>query len=194
MVVKADEFEQAGQPAFICSSSAFATPLGVTVRKFTISGNTLYLTTAGNNNGYGVKYVVGSGGFTFADGCTASAYYAVRYATNSARIDPSADYSIGVNPLNANNYSFRNLSSTVYFGTTDANDHETPRTTTTRRRVPLRARVALAGNRPMPMPICMLRGMERLCSTRRRAHTAIQENSLCGIPPHSFCATRRRLA
>ena len=130
VVVKADEFEQAGQPAFICASSGFATPLGVTVRKFTISGSTLYLTTAGNYSGYGVKYVVGSGGFTFADGCTASAYYAVRYATNSARIDPSADYSIGVNPLNANNYSFRNLSSTVYFGTTDANDHETPRTVT----------------------------------------------------------------
>jgi lysophospholipase L1-like esterase len=130
VVIKADEFEQAGQPAFICSSSAFATPLGVTVRKFTISGSTLYLTTAVINNGYGVKYVVGSGGFTFAEGCTASAYYAVRYATNSARIDPSADYSIGVNPLNANNYSFRNLSSTAYFGTTDANDHETPRTVT----------------------------------------------------------------
>ena len=130
VVVKADEFEQAGLPAFICASSSFASPLGVTVRKFTISGSTLYLTTAGNNSGYGVKYVVGSGGFTFADGCTASAYYAVRYATNSARIDPSADYSIGVNPLNADNYSFRNLSSTVYFGTTDANDHETPRTVT----------------------------------------------------------------
>ena len=130
VVVKADEFEQAGQPAFICVSSGFATPLGVTVRKFTISGSTLYLTTGMNNNGYGVKYVVGSGGFTFAEGCTASAYYAVRYATNSARIDPSADYSIGVNPLSVNNYSFRNLSSTVYFGTTDANDHETPRTVT----------------------------------------------------------------
>ena len=130
VVVKADEFEQAGLPAFICASSYFASPLGVTVRKFTISGSTLYLTTAGNNSGYGVKYVIGSGGFTFADGCTASAYYAVRYATNSARIDPSADYSIGVNPLSANNYSFRNLSSTVYFGTTDANDHETPRTVT----------------------------------------------------------------
>ena len=130
VVVKADEFEQAGQSAFICLSSSFASPLGVTVRKFTISGDILYLTTGTEISGYGVKYVIGSGGFTFADGCAATAYYAVRYATNSARIDPSADYSIGVQPLSAYNYSFRNLSSTVYFGTTDANDHETPRTVT----------------------------------------------------------------
>ena len=95
VVVKADEFEQHGQPAYMCNSSAFATPLGVTVRKFTISNNNLYLTTANNNNGYGAKYVVGSGGFTFVEGCSATAGYAVRYATNSARIDPSADYSIG---------------------------------------------------------------------------------------------------
>jgi lysophospholipase L1-like esterase len=131
VVVKADEFEQHGQPAYMCNSSAFATPLGVTVRKFTISNGNLYLTTAKNNNGYGAKYVVGSGGFTFADGCSATAGYAVRYATNSARIDPSADYSIGVNPVSADNLSFKCLSgSTVYFGTTDAYDHETPRTVT----------------------------------------------------------------
>ena len=131
VVVRADEFEQHGQSAFMCYSSAFATPLGVTARKFTISNNNLYLTTANDNNGYGAKYVVGAGGFTFADGCVATACYAVRYAKNSARIDPSADYSIGVNPLSADNLSFKCLSgSTVYFGTTDANDHETPRTVT----------------------------------------------------------------
>ena len=131
VIIQADEFEQNGQGAYMCNSSAFSTPLGVMVRKFTISNNgNLYLTTANDTKGYGVKYVLGSGGFTFADGCGSAVYYAARYATNSARIDPSADYSIGVNPLSSDNLSFRCLSATVYFGTTDANDHETPRTVT----------------------------------------------------------------
>ena len=130
--VWADEFEYSGQGAFMCNASAFSAPLGVTVRKFTISGSgNLYLTTKSNNNGYGVKYVVGSGGFTFADGCGGDIGYSVRYSTNTARIDPSADYSIGINPNSGDNLSFKCMtSSTVYFGTTDANDRQTPRTVT----------------------------------------------------------------
>ena len=130
--VWADEFEYSGRGAFMCKTSAFSAPLGVTVRKFTISGSgNLYLTTQSNNNGYGVKYVVGSGGFTFADGCGGDIGYSVRYSTNTARIDPSADYSIGINPNSGDNLSFKCMtSSTVYFGTTDANDRQTPRTVT----------------------------------------------------------------
>ena len=132
--VIAGEIENAGGNAFMCNSSSSSGGLFVKTGKFTISNSGyLSLSSAGNNSSYGVNYVVGAGGLSFGDGATSSAFYQ-NSNKNKVRIDPSADYTLAVNPAResamGDNLAFMCHESTTYFGTTDYYDNTQPRTVT----------------------------------------------------------------
>ena len=132
--VVAGEIENAGGNAFMCNSSSSSGGLVVKTGKFTISNSGyLSLSTSGNNSSYGVKYVVGAGGLSFGSGATSSAFYQ-NANKNIVRIDPSADYTLAVNPAResamGDNLAFMCHESTTYFGTTDYYDNTQPRTVT----------------------------------------------------------------
>ena len=130
--VVVDEIEHAGSGGmYMCTSASFDNNhLIVKTGKFTISntGN-MSFSTSTQNSGYGVKYVVGAGGLTFGSGAGSSSFY-WNGNKNKVRIDPSADYTIGVNPARADNLAFMCHESTTYFGTTDYYDNTQPRTVT----------------------------------------------------------------
>ena len=131
--VVAGEINHAGGHAYMCSSSAFDGHLAVKAGKFTISNSGyLSLSTSTKNSAYGVRYVVGAGGLSFGDGATESAFYQ-NALQNKVRIDPAADYALGVNPARevyGDNLAFMCHESTTYFGTTDYYDSSLPRTVT----------------------------------------------------------------
>ena len=78
------------------------------------------------------RYVIGSGGFTFLDnrrlGANCNPYYAIE---KEIRIDPSADYTVALNPYTDNNQAmFVFDGGTLTLGTTDFDDPAVARTVT----------------------------------------------------------------
>ena len=78
------------------------------------------------------RYVIGSGGFSFLDnrrlGANCQPYYAIE---KEVRIDPSADYTVALNPYTDNNQAmFVFDGGTLTLGTTDFDDPAVARTVT----------------------------------------------------------------
>ena len=83
-----------------------------------------------NANGGTAHYIVGAGGFAFRDnrrlGADCQPYYAIE---GNVRIDPSADYTVAVNPYTDNNQAmFIFNGGTLTLGTTDCDDPAVART------------------------------------------------------------------